>query len=67
MKMSLENLKNKKLILLSVILAFVLTGCATAPDRPKTATPGDYEFTKSYVSWLTKKLMDDNDIPIFQQ
>ena len=54
---------NKKLLWLSVILAFVLMGCATAPDRPKAATPGDYEFTKTYVSWLTKKLMDDNNIP----
>jgi len=63
MKISSENLKNKKLILLSVILAFVLTGCATAPERPKTATPGDYEFTKSYVTWLTKKLMDEQNIP----
>ncbi len=62
-KMFSNILKNKKLILLSIVMAFVLTGCATAPERPKTATPGDYEYTKTYVSWLTKKLMDDHDIP----
>lgn len=54
---------NKKLLWLSACLILVLTGCVSAPVRPKVATPGDYEFTKTYVSWLTKKLMNDHDIP----
>lgn len=54
---------NKKLLLIPACLVFVLTACTTGPERPKTATPGDYEFTKKYVSWLAKKSMDEQDIP----
>jgi len=54
---------NKKLLWLPACLVLVLTGCAQAPLRPQTSTPGDYEYTKTYVSWLAQQLMDDHDIP----
>jgi len=55
--------KNNKLSYLAACLLFTLTSCAQAPLRPETTTQGSYEYTKTYVTWLTKKLMDDQDIP----
>ncbi len=55
--------KNKTLLWSAVCLVLTLNSCAQAPLRPETSTPGDYKYTKTYVSWLIEQLMDEHDIP----
>lgn len=54
---------NKKSFFVALFLVISLSGCVSVPERPTTTALGDYEFTKSYVSWLAKKSIDEHGIP----
>lgn len=40
----------------------LLPACSTAPAKPESSTPGDYEYTKQYISRLIKKEMKNSNI-----
>jgi len=48
-----------------LIFLFILVqaGCATAPQRPTLIPPGDYEYTRQYVSWLIEREMREHGVP----
>ena len=48
------------LIILIVIL--VLAGCSGAPVKPDRIIPGNYDYVKEYVAWLTRKEMKRNNV-----
>jgi len=56
---------HKKLSCSLVCFTVFLAGCVSAPEpeRSQSATPGDYSFTRKYVSWLAQEMMDEHDIP----
>lgn len=43
--------------LLCIVSISLLLGCSTAPIKPETIAPGDYAYTRQYISWLIKKEM----------
>ena len=59
----MQTILGKKLvslIILIVILAF--TGCAGAPKKPDQIIPGNYDYAKEYLTWLTHKEMTRNKV-----
>lgn len=54
--------KITRAVILILICSSLLPGCSTAPAKPETATLGDYEYTKQFISWLIKKEMKSNNI-----
>src|SRR6185369_10464011 len=45
-----------------VLLASVLSGCASMPKKPENIAPGDYGSTKEYISRLIEREMKKNDV-----
>jgi CubicO group peptidase (beta-lactamase class C family) len=49
--------------LLVILLAVILIlGCSTAPKKPDQIIPGNYDYAKEYITWLTKKEMKKNQV-----
>jgi CubicO group peptidase (beta-lactamase class C family) len=44
------------------LLIVVLGACSTPPQKPVTASQGDYTYTKQYISWLIGQEMSDSDV-----
>lgn len=41
----------------------LLMGCFnSAPPKPETRVPGDYAYTKEYISWFTQQQMKKHDV-----
>ena len=49
--------------ILIFLLLTIPAGCATAPQRPTLIPPGDYEYTRQYVSWLIEREMREHGVP----
>lgn len=47
---------------MSVLLAAFVSCAAAAPAKPAERVPGDYTYTREYVSWLIGKEMRKHDI-----
>jgi CubicO group peptidase (beta-lactamase class C family) len=45
------------------VLAALMSGCATPPEKPAQETRGDYSYTKIYLSWLIPREMRRAEIP----
>jgi hypothetical protein len=60
--MSMVFLRITQIIILLSLCAALLPGCSSAPVKPETAAPGDYEYTRQYLSWLIRKEMKSNNI-----
>ncbi len=60
MKSYLHNSAKKPLFF--IIGVAVMVGCSTVPIKPTSISPGDYEYTKQYVSWLIQKEMKRNNV-----
>ena len=52
----------RSVIFSAVLLIACASGCSTAPIKPESAAPGDYEYTKQYISWLIRKEMKSNNV-----
>lgn len=49
-------------IIQCIIVILFIAGCATAPARPSTLSPGDYDYLRKYMSWYVKKEMKDSKV-----
>jgi len=59
------SLRSTRLVVttaLALSALFLQPACATAPPRPQALTPGDYDYTRAYGSWLIRKEMAKNDV-----
>jgi CubicO group peptidase (beta-lactamase class C family) len=66
LKRSRKGMKEAAIqIIIIVVLCTTTVGaasCSTVPARPADALPGDYEYTKQYLSWLIQKEMKKFDV-----
>ena len=44
------------------VLPIILSGCASAPEKPPVRIPGDYRYTREYADWLIRKEMRSADV-----
>jgi CubicO group peptidase (beta-lactamase class C family) len=54
MQMILRNRITSSIILM---VTFLLVSCAGAPKKPDQIMPGNYDYAKEYLTWLTQKEM----------
>lgn len=47
---------------LFLLFSSLLLGCSGAPIKPKDIAPGDYEYTRQYMTWFIKKEMKSRNI-----
>jgi len=45
-----------------LVVMFLISGCATAPTKPTTLSPGDYGYLKEYMAWFVQKEMKKNNV-----
>jgi CubicO group peptidase (beta-lactamase class C family) len=51
-----------RLWLAVAVAVMVLGGCSAMPKKPDNPAPGDYGYTKEYISWLIRKEMKKHDV-----
>ncbi|CAB1063160.1 Beta-lactamase class C-like and penicillin binding proteins (PBPs) superfamily [Olavius sp. associated proteobacterium Delta 1] len=55
-------LRNRIASLIILIAILVLAGCSGAPVKPDQIIPGNYDYAKEYLTWLTHKEMKRNKV-----
>jgi len=55
MGLALRNIVSIAVFLLISVFGF--QACSTAPERPRSLVPGDYEYVREYISWLAPREM----------
>ncbi|HWR72054.1 MAG TPA: serine hydrolase domain-containing protein, partial [Nitrospirota bacterium] len=51
-----------RMFIACIVCTSLLAACASAPIKPETTLPGDYEYAKQYLTWLIKKEMKKFDV-----
>ena len=59
MQMILRNRITSSIILMVI---FLLVSCSGAPKKPDQIMPGNYDYAKEYLTWLTHKEMKRNKV-----
>lgn len=56
------NVMRATILLAMSAVTLFLASCAGAPQKPLERVPGDYSYTREYVSWLIAKEMRKDDV-----
>jgi CubicO group peptidase (beta-lactamase class C family) len=56
------TLRNRTISSIILIVISVFVGCSRAPVKPDQIIPGNYDYAKEYITWLTHKEMKRNKV-----
>ncbi len=56
------NLRIYRYLIKILFAVILISGCSTAPQKPDQIRPGNYDYLKEHISWLTKKEMKKNQV-----
>lgn len=54
--------KMRKVVASAAALAFALTSCGRPPKKAEHLAPGDYSYTKAFITWLIDKEMKKEEV-----
>ena len=62
MRVNIMNLKIFRYLIIILFAVILVLGCSTSPKKPDQIIPGNYDYLKEYITWLTNEEMKKNQV-----